>query len=115
MTALKDPVEHQDDLRILASLAEIPKHNPNRSETTDGLDNPSCTNGDRAFLAAQALDCFQEACGMVDDVETAAADLICNLLHLIHANDRDPLPTLRNGIDAFLCEVGHLSPRYEGR
>jgi len=47
---------------------------------------------------------------MTEALETAAADLICDLLHLIHANHRDPLPALRNGIHSFLCEAAHLSP-----
>ena len=102
--------EFLDLQQLLTDLATIPAHNPTRYETTDGLDSPSCTNGDRVSFAAAAVDCFQQTCGMTEDLETAAADLICDLRHLLHANNQNPLPTLRNGIQAFLCEAGKIKP-----
>jgi hypothetical protein len=102
--------ESHATLNILAYLVGIPSHNPRRYETTDGLDNPACTNKDRASMAARALDEFRTSCGMIEDVETAAADLICDLLHLVHAENCDPLHAILNGIQSFLCEAGHLSP-----
>jgi hypothetical protein len=106
MPSPKPSPEPHDDLSMLARLAEIPPHNPTRYETTDGFENPKCTNGDRASFAAAALTTFQKSCGMTEDVETAAADLICDLLHLVHANDRDPLDVLQSGIRHFHCEAG---------
>jgi hypothetical protein len=100
---------HHDLVNILAELTEIPRHDPSRYETTDGFENPRCTNGNRALLAENALKAFQVACGMDEDVETAASDLICDLLHLLHANDRDPIPVFRNGIHGFLCEAGEIT------
>jgi hypothetical protein len=100
--------ERDEFLRMLAELPTIPAHDPDRFETTDGLDNPKCTNGDRALFAAEALMSFQKACHMVEDVETAASDLICDLLHLLHANNRDLLSVLRIGISDFLYEAGCL-------
>ncbi len=88
----------------------LPNAAPTRYEITDGFENPKCTNGDRASMAAGALATFQKSCGMTDDVETAAADLICDLLHLLHAKNHNPLPTLRNGIQAFHCEAGKIKP-----
>lgn len=110
MNDLKYPPEHHGLQILLADLAAIPPHDPARYETTDGFDNPTCTNGERASLAAEVLDTFQEICDMDEDVETAASDLICDLLHLLHANNIDPLPVLQRGIHAFLCEAGEIRP-----
>jgi len=106
----KLPGEHHIDSNTLSSLANIPAHAPTRYETTDGFENPKCTNGDRASMAAGALDTFQKSCNMTEDLETATADLMCDLLHLLHANNHNPLPTLRNGIHSFLCEAGKIQP-----
>lgn len=100
--------EHKEFLSLLADLLVIPEHDPDRFETTDGSDNPDCTNGDRASLAQEALDCFQEACNMVEDVDTAASDLICNLMHLVHSHGFDPKLVLQYGLANFLCESGQL-------
>lgn len=106
---IQHDLEHRALVNILADLTEIPVHDPSRYETTDGFENPKCTNGNRALLAANALKAFQEACGMDENVETAASDLICDLLHLLHANDRDLIPVFRNGIQGFLCEAGEIT------
>jgi hypothetical protein len=108
MTVLAPRNELQSHLSLLADFADIPTHDPARYETSDGFDNPSCTNGDRAAFATEALDTFQKICNMEEDVETAASDLICDLLHLLHANNRDPVSVLRNGIHGFLCEAGTI-------
>lgn len=94
---------------MITELAEIPAHDPNRYQTTDGLDNPDCTNGARAFLALKALERFQEVCNMVEDVDVATSDLICDLLHLVHSRSLDPQFVVENGINGFLCEVKHIS------
>lgn len=99
--------EEKEFLTLLASLRNIPAHDPDRFETTDGLDNPDCTNGDRAGMALEALDCFQRACSMTEAVDTAAADLICDLMHLVHADD-DPWDVLQSAIRHFLCEAGQI-------
>jgi len=100
----------QEDLHhLLTRFAALPPHAPTRYETTDGFENPKCTNGDRASMAAGALATFQKSCGMTDDVETAAADLICDLLHLVHANNRDPVDALQAAIRHFLCEAREVT------
>jgi len=108
MNEVEITTENQNFLGLLAELERICLHDPGRYETTDGLDNPDCTNGDRASMALEALDCFQEACNMVEDVDTAASDLICNLLHLVHSRGFDPRLMLQNGLGAFLCESGNF-------
>ncbi len=100
--------ERSEFLTMLSELQGIPAHDPDRFETTDGLDNPGCTNGDRAEMALEALDCFQEACSMTDNVKTAASDLVCALLHLVHSRGFDVQLVLQNGIGHFLCEAGSL-------
>jgi len=52
---------------------------------------------------------------MTEDLDTAAADLICDLLHLLHANHYDLLPVLQIGIQDFLCEAGEVLPIREIR
>jgi hypothetical protein len=94
-----------DFVKMLERLTSIPAHDPRRYETTDGLDNPGCINGDRGARAKLALDCFQIACGMEEEVDTASADLICNLLHLVHSEGHDPRIVLQRGLGHFLCEV----------
>ena len=103
------PPKHTDLQPLLAGLATIPAHDPARYETTDGFENPNCTNGARATFAVEALDSFQKTCGMDEDLETAAADLICDLLHLLHANNQAPLPVLHRGIHGFLCEAAEIT------
>lgn len=110
MNALKQPSEQHSLQSLIAGLAVVPSHDPTRFETTDGFDNPKCTNKDRASYAAAALESFQEICGMEEDVETAVSDLISDLFHLLHANNRDPLTVLHHGIHAFLCEAGEIRP-----
>lgn len=90
---------------MLESLTSIPPHDPERYAATDGLDNPGCTNGDRAASVQEALDCFQCTCGMEEDIDTAASDLICNLLHLVHSQGHDPREIFQNGLGNYLCEV----------
>lgn len=109
MTAPSAPSKHQDFLALLAKLDQIPAHDPARYATTDGLDNPECTNGDRVLFAVVALDSFQNACGMVENLETAASDFVCDLMHLLHANAINILPVLNNGIGAFLVESGSIN------
>lgn len=101
---------HPDLPTLLTALATIPAHDPDRYETTDCFENPKCTNGARATFAVEALETFQKTCGMDEDLETAAADLICDLLHLLHANNHAPLPVLHNAINHFLCEAAKILP-----
>jgi hypothetical protein len=100
--------ELNEFLTILSELQTIPAHDPDRFETNDGLDNPDCTNGDRADMALEALDCFQVACSMTEDVDTAASDLVCALLHLVHSHGFDPRMVLQSGLGHFICEAGCL-------
>ena len=100
--------ERDEFLMMLAELPTIPAHDPDRFETTDGTDNPDCTNGDRAEMALEALDCFQKACSMTEEVDTAASDLVCALLHLVHSHGFDPRLVLQYGLGNFLCEAGCL-------
>lgn len=46
---------------------------------------------------------------MDETIDTATSDLICDLLHLLHANKSDPLPTLQTALHSFLCEAGQLT------
>jgi len=97
---------HKELLTMLEDLILILPHDNARCITTDGLDNPDRCNGDRATSALVALGCFQNACRMEENIATAAADLIGNLLHLVHSHEHDPVLILRNGLGHFLRETG---------
>jgi hypothetical protein len=89
---------------------KLAAHDPDRSATTDGLDNPDCTNGMRADWAAKALEVFQRACQMEgEDADVAAADLICDLLHHVHGQGYDPEEVLENGLRHFEAEAGEVA------
>ena len=69
---------------------------------------PSITNADRAEYAAHALDQYglhKERRSDYDRPEDMAADLICDLLHLIRAHDvEDPLRMLETARMNFVAE-----------
>lgn len=92
----------------LSKFASLPPHNPARFKTTDGMDNPRCNNGMRAAFARDALEKFQQSCQMTEDVDIAAADLIGDLFHLVHASGHQPLSILESAFDHFLAEAGDL-------
>lgn len=95
---------------LVARMTRIPAHNPRRYETTDGFEDPKCTNGDRAAMAAESLAGFQKSCGMTsEEVDIVAADLVCDLLHLVHAHHCNPLEVLQSGIRHFLSEAGEVT------
>ena len=50
---------------------------------------------------------------MKEDVDTAASDLVCDLLHLIHSRGFDPRLVLQNGLGHFLSEAGCLQDETE--
>ena len=92
----------------MSTQLPLPPHDPDRSATTDGLDNPDCTNGMRADFAAEALDVFQRACHMVgEDPDVASADLICDLLHHVHGHGYNPIEVLENAVVHFAAEAGY--------
>jgi hypothetical protein len=69
---------------------------------------PSITNADRAEYAAYALDQYalhKEGRADYDRPEDMAADLICDLLHLIRAHDvEDPIRMLETARMNFEAE-----------
>ena len=95
-------------LDLLVELDGIPSHDPDRFESTDGYDDPNCNNGKRAAFAKEALDVFQRTCHMTEEVPTAAADLICDLLHLVHAGGDEPIAVIEAAIVHFVAETGNL-------
>lgn len=92
--------------QLLDCLASLPAHEGDRFETRDGYDNPDCTNGMRANFARAALETFQQACHMEESIDTASADLICDLLHLAHAEGFEPLQILESALGHFAAEAG---------
>ncbi len=94
---------------LLAALPTLPAHDPTRLPTGDGLRGGHRKNRDRADLAAQLLATFQQALQMEEDIPTATAGLICDLLHLLHANNCDLLPALQTALHKFLYEAAPVS------
>ena len=95
--------------QLLACLSSLPAHEEDRFETVDGYDNPDCTNGLRAQFARAALETFQQACHMKEAPDTASADLICDLLHLVHAEGFEPLQILESALAHFAAEAGPIA------
>ncbi len=91
---------------ILLEFANIPPHNPARFETIDGLDSPRCTNAMRVALARTALKKFQNSSRTNDELDIVVADLIGNLLHLVHASGHDPASITRSALEHFFAEAG---------
>ncbi len=93
---------------LIKQLTILPPHNPVRYETTDGLDDPACTNGWRVAQAMEALGAFQSENNCGEDDACATADLICNLLHYAHSNGHDLSEVLVSALRNFLAEAGIL-------
>jgi hypothetical protein len=91
---------------LIERLGQLPPHDENRFETVDGLDNPGCTNGMRAAFTTEALEVFQNACHMREEPDVAAADLIGDLLHLVHSQGHNPEKVLEAGLTNFVAEAG---------
>jgi len=86
---------------------EFPDFDPNRRETTDGMDDPqSLTNQEKADSAES---CFSakflrsQPWGKED-----ISDLISNILHLAHSLDIDPVETIESALRDFTAEAGPL-------
>lgn len=90
----------------IQSFDLLPPHDPDRYETTDGLDNPNCTNRMRADFSVGALGVFQNTCGMNEEIEVATGDLICDLLHRVHSLGSNPKDVLESALTSFLAEAG---------
>jgi hypothetical protein len=90
----------------IQSLDLLPPHDPDRYETTDGLDDPNCTNRMRANFSIASLEVFQKTCDMNDEIEVATGDLICDLLHLVHSLRSNPKDVLESALTNFLAEAG---------
>lgn len=105
MNANSLPSESCALAELISQLDSLPPHDPDRFETVDGLDNPSCTNGMRAEFTIQALEFFQEACHMQEDPEVAVGDLIGDLLHLVHSLGHNPREVLEVALANFLAEA----------
>lgn len=93
-------------LGLLIALESLPAYDPARFETTDGFDNPDCTNAKRAGFATEALATFQKACHMNEEPDVAASDLICDLLHFLHSLDYEPNKLLKTALTNFIAEAG---------
>ena len=73
---------------------KLPPHNPDLIVPTDGWENYSWTNGDRADSARQAIEYFGQQREMDTDEETLSIDLITDILHFLHSREIDPDQTL---------------------
>ena len=82
---------------------DLPPHDPDRTDTTDGITDPTRSNGDRA---AEAADMLVNPASFTE--ESDYGDFICGLLHLAHSRELDPLDILSNARMHFEAEAGHL-------
>jgi hypothetical protein len=92
----------------LTLLHSLPPHDPARFQTTDGLDEPDCTNGFRAEEAKAALIAIHGFSSYEQDRDCSITDQITNLLHLAHAEGYDVRQTLETALENFLAEAGEV-------
>lgn len=90
---------------LVTQLDSLPPHDPERYQTTDGLDEPDATNGWRAEQALVALRCFARENHYPENDDTALPDLLSNLLHLAHARVQEPGGVLTTALRNFLAEA----------
>jgi hypothetical protein len=91
---------------LVVILDLLPAHDPNRFESLDGHDDPNTTNAKRAAFTIDALAAFQKTRCMSEELNVAVADLICDLLHFVHALEYSPKDVLENALTHFIAEAG---------
>lgn len=91
--------------RVL-NLELLPPHDPNRFESLDGFDDPNTTNAKRVGFTIDALVAFQKTSGERGEPRVVVADLICDLLHLVHSFQDGPQDVLENALTHFIAEAG---------
>lgn len=72
----------------------IPPHNPKLIVPTDGFENNSWTNGDRANSAKLTIENYRQQRQMDPIAETLAIDLMTDILHFLHSEQIDPFLAL---------------------
>jgi hypothetical protein len=82
-----------------------PPHDPGLIVPTDGWENNSWTNGDRADSARRAIEYFGQQRGMDTDGETLAIDLLTDILHFLHSKGIDPQKTVNMAMMHFEAET----------
>ena len=93
---------------LVKNQDSLPPHDPDRFESLDGYDDPNCTNVMRAGFTIEALATFQKTCHMNEEPDVAVADLICDLLHLVHSLDYRPKDVLEVALGNFIVEAGEM-------
>ena len=92
--------------QLIINLDLLPPHDPNRFRSLDSYDDPTTTNSERASFAIDALAAFQKFCPMNEKSSVAVADLICDLLHLVHSEECSPKDVLKSALIHFIAEAG---------
>ena len=92
----------------LLQLESLPPHDPRRFKTVDGLNNLQFTNRMRANTAKRVLKTLNPKCVSVEKVCVEGSDLICGILHLIHASGRSPLEILISAMKNFAAESSKI-------
>lgn len=83
----------------------IPPHDPDLIVPTDGFENSSWTNGNRADAARQAIEYFGQQRGMDMDEETLSIDLLTDILHFLHSMEIDPETSVNMAMMHFEAEA----------
>lgn len=92
--------------QLMMNLDLLPPHDPNRFRSLDSYEDPNTTNSERASFAIDALAAFQKVCHMNEKSSVAVADLICDLLHLVHSGECSPKDVLKSALTHFIAEAG---------
>ncbi len=73
------------------------------------MDDEIITNEQRASWGNKALEAYSHIIeggeGLYAEVETVTIDLLCDLFHLVHHNDFDPLDLIEQALSHFYFEL----------
>lgn len=111
--AVQDPAARS--WRVMGDLdipgEEVPAHDPERGEDIYGVQT-EVTNGDRAERAQRFLEAGLAALGEGHPYEvgddSCLTDIITDLMHLAHSEERDPLDLICSSAMHFHAEAGML-------
>lgn len=84
---------------------KLPPQNPDLIVPTEGWENDSWTDGNRADSARRAIEYFGQQRGEEEDDETLSIDLITNILHFLHSQRIDPQQALELARMHFETEI----------
>lgn len=91
---------------LRAEMMNLPIHCPQRFETIEGFGDPTWNNSKRRGIGEALLEEFTRITTVENEIDVAASDLICDVLHFVHASGSNAQKIVGNAIDNFVAEAG---------